>query len=102
MGLLSNLLFFPVTGPVAGIRWSLRKVQQIVEEELTDDSSVKQELMELQMRLELGEIDDAEYVSREADLMSRLREVRAWKERLGKPVAGGLVRVSGEEDDSGS
>ena len=54
------------------------------------------------MRLELGEIDDAEYVSREADLMARLREVRAWKERLGKPVAGGLVRVSSEENDTGS
>lgn len=102
IGLLSNLLFFPVTGPVAGIRWSLRKVQQIVEEELTDDSTVKQELMELQMRLELGEIEDAEYASREADLMARLREVRAWKERLGKPVAGGLVRVSSEENDTGS
>lgn len=102
MGLLSKILFFPVTGPVAGIKWSLRQVQQIVEEELTDDSSVKQELMELQMRLELGEIDDAEYVSREADLMARLREVRAWKERLGKPVAGGLVRVSSEENDTGS
>lgn len=102
MGLLSNILFFPVTGPVAGIRWSLRKIQQVVEEEITDDSSIKQELMELQMRLELGEIDDDEYVRREADLMARMREVRAWKERLGKPVSGGLVRVSSEEDDSGS
>lgn len=102
MGLLSTILFFPVTGPVAGIRWSLRKIQQVAEEELTDDGSVKQELMELQMRLEIGEIDDAEYVRREADLMARLREVRAWKEQLGKPVAGGLVRVSSEGDDSGS
>ena len=101
MGLLSSILFFPVTGPVAGIRWSLRKVQQVVEEELTDDSSIKQELMELQMRLELGDIDDAEYVRREADLMARLREVREWREQLGKPVSGGLVRVSSEGDDSG-
>jgi Gas vesicle protein G len=94
MGLLSNLLFFPITGPVAGIRWSLRKVAQVVDEELTDDSSIKQELMELQMQLELGDIDDAEYVRREAELMTRLREVRAWRERLGKSVSGGPVRVS--------
>lgn len=95
MGLITNLLFFPVTGPVAGIRWSLRKVAQVVDEELTDDSAIKQELMELQMQLELGDIDDDEYVRREAELMTRLREVRAWRERLGKGVSGGPVRVSG-------
>ena len=99
MGLLSNLLFFPITGPVAGIKWSLRKVAQVVDEELTDDSSIKQELMELQMQLELGDIDDEEYVRREADLMTRLREVRAWREKLGKGVSGGPVRV-GKEDEA--
>ena len=99
MGLLSNILFFPVTGPVAGIRWSLNKVIQVAEEELTDDAPVKQELMELQMQLELGDIDDEEYVRREAVLMARLREVRAWRERLGKSVAGGPVRVAGGDDD---
>ena len=98
MGLLSNVLFFPVTGPVAGIRWALGKVQAVVEEELTDDTSVKQELMELQLKLELGDIDDAEFVKREAALMQRLREVREWRERLGKGVSGGLVRVAREND----
>lgn len=95
MGLLSNILFFPVTGPIAGIRWSLNKVLQVAEEELSDDTPIKQELMELQMQLELGDIDDEEYVRREADIMVRLREVRAWKERLGKGVSGGPVKVSG-------
>jgi len=100
MGLISNILFFPVTGPVAGIRWALGKVQTVVEEELTDDSPVKQELMELQMQLELGDIDDAEYVRREAALMQRLREVREWRERLGKGVSGGPVRVARDEDEA--
>ena len=96
MGLLSNLLFFPITGPVAGIKWSLGKVQAVVEQELTDDTPIKQELMELQMQLELGDIDDDEYVAREADLMRRLREVREWKERFGQPTSGGPVRVARE------
>src|SRR5512146_55941 len=94
MGLLSKVIFFPVTGPVAGIKWTLGKVQQVVEEELTDDSSIKQELMELQMQLELGEVDDAEFSVREAQIMKRLREVRDWRERLGKGVSGGPVRVA--------
>src|SRR3954466_12151041 len=99
MGLISNILLFPISGPVAGIKWSLRKVAQVVDEELTDDTPIKQELMELQMQLELGDIDDAEDVRREADLMQRLRDVRAWRERLGKSVGGGPVRVAGGGDE---
>lgn len=99
MGLLSKLLFFPVTGPVAGIKWSLGKVQGVVEEELTDDTSVKQDLMELQMRLELGDIDDAEYVEQEAALMARLRDVRAWREKLGKANPGGPVRMARDSEE---
>jgi hypothetical protein len=98
MGILTKLLFFPVTGPVAGIKWSLGKVQGVVEEELTDDAPVKQELMELQMQLELGDIDDDEYVRREGELMTRLREVRAWREKLGKGTSGGPVRVARDSE----
>jgi len=99
MGLISKLLFFPIAGPVAGIRWTLGKVQRVVEEELVDDTSVKQDLMELQMLLELGDIDDEEYARREAVLMQRLREVREWRERLGMATAGGPVRVAREADE---
>jgi len=99
MGLLSKVIFFPISGPVAGIRWSLNKVVQVAEEELTDDAPVKQELMELQMKLELGDIDDAEYVEREAALMARLREVRAWREKFGKATSGGPVRVARDADE---
>jgi|SRR6185503_18551000 len=99
MGLLTTVLFFPVTGPVAGIKWSLGKVMGVVEEELTDDTPVKQDLMELQMKLELGDITDEEYVEQEAVLMARLREVRAWRERLGKATSGGPVRVARPTDE---
>jgi gas vesicle protein GvpG len=99
MGLLTKLLFFPIAGPVAGIKWSLGKVQNVVEEELTDDAPIKQELMELQMRLELGDITDAVYLEREAELMARLRDVRVWRERLGKAVSGGPVRVARDTDE---
>ena len=94
MGLLSKLLLFPVAGPIAGIRWSLEQVQNVVETELTDDSAIKQELMELQMLLELGDIDDQEYRRREAHLMQQLREVRRWREHFGMSAPGGPVRVA--------
>jgi len=93
MGLLKHLLFWPVTGPLFLMDFSLGKVDGVVRDELTDDSRVKSALMELQLQLELGDIDDDEYVQREAALMRELREVREWRERFGMGVAGGPVRV---------
>lgn len=98
MGLLKHLLFWPVTGPTFLTKFALGQVEGVVREQLTDDSPVKSELLELQMRLELGEIDDDEYVRREAELMQRLREVREWRERFGMSVPGGAVRVAGADD----
>ena len=101
MGFLKHLLFWPVTGPSFLARFSLEKVEGAVRTELTDDASVKSDLMNLQMELELGDIDDEEYVRREAELMYRLREVREWRERFGMATAGGLVRVAEDaRDDS--
>ncbi len=103
MGLLKHLLFWPVTGPLFLTDFSLDRVQGVVRQELTDDEPVKAELMELQMQLELGDIDEAEYDARERDLMRRLREVREWRQRFGMSVSGGTVRVAREpEADDGA
>jgi hypothetical protein len=98
MGLLSNILLAPFLGPIYGTRWSLDKVDRVVREELTDDTPIKEDLMALQMQLEMGEIDDAEYVKRETEIMQRLRDVREWREKLGMSTSGGPVRVA--EDDT--
>ena len=93
MGILKHLLFWPITGPNFLARYSLEKIEDVVREELTDDQSVKEDLMQLQMELEVGDIDDEEYVRREAELMLRLREVRRWREEFGMGTSGGPVQV---------
>lgn len=98
MGLLKHLLFWPVTGPEFLIKFSLGKVEDAAREQLTDDQSVKEELLALQMELELGEVDDEEYVAREAALMQRLRDVRHWREQFGMSTGGGPVRVARAEE----
>jgi hypothetical protein len=71
-----------------------------VREELTDDTPIKEDLMALQLQLEMGEIDDPEYVRREKEIMQRFREVREWREKLGMPTSGGPVRVAeGDETE---
>lgn len=99
MGILKHLLFWPVTGPLFLARFSMDKVEGVVRDELTDDTPIKAALLELQLQLELGDIDDEEYVRREAGLMLQLREVRRWRERFGMGISGGPVQVqaSGEE-----
>ncbi len=99
MGLLKHLLFWPVTGPKFLIDFSLDKVQGAVREELTDDAPVKAELLELQLLLEVGDIDDDEFLRREQLLMQRLREIRGWREEFGMAVSGGPVRVA-QTDES--
>jgi hypothetical protein len=99
MGLLTNILLAPFLGPVFGARWTLDKVDRVVREELTDDTPIKEDLMALQTQLEMGEIDDAEYLRRETEIMQRLREVREWREKFGMSTSGGPVRVA-ESDET--
>jgi hypothetical protein len=98
MGLLKHLLFWPVTGPKFLIDFAVDQVEGVVKENLTDDTEVKAELLELQLKLEYGDIDDDEYVAREAALMYRLREIREWREKFGMGVSGGPVKVAASDE----
>ena len=98
MGLLTNILLAPFLGPIYGTRWTLDKVDRVVREELTDDTPIKEDLMKLQMQLDMGEIDDAEYLRREGEIMQQLRSVREWREKLGMSTSGGPVRVVQEDE----
>lgn len=108
MGILKHLLFWPVTGPTFLARFSMEKVLETAKHELTDDDRIKEDLLGLQMQLELGEIDENEYLASEAALMDELRDVRAWREEFGMSTGGGPVRVVTEDaghappDDSAS
>ncbi len=82
MGLLSNLLLFPVTGPVHGVRFLLEQIQAQANAELLDEGRVQAELMSLSVRYDLGEISDAEYEEQEEALFEELNAIRAYKEEL--------------------
>ncbi|HUP89695.1 MAG TPA: gas vesicle protein GvpG [Longimicrobiales bacterium] len=99
MGLIKHLLFWPVTGPRFLIDFAVGQVEGVVKENLTDDTEVKSDLLELQLMLELGDIDDDEFVAREAAIMYRLREIREWREKFGMGVSGGPVRVSAPDPE---
>ena len=87
---------------VGGVRFVLDKLVSAVEQELDDDQSLKDRLLQAQMQLELGELDQNEFAAIEAEVMQRLREIRAMRE--GPQVGDAGVEIVGveiEADDLG-
>lgn len=80
---------------VGGLTFVLRRIADAVDAELDDDASLREELLAAQMRLELGEITEAEFAEAERVLLARLREVL--ERRRAEAAAAGPVRVTGIE-----
>ena len=72
MFLIDDLLLAPVNG----FKFILGQIQKMADQELNDDSVIKDQLLELQMRYELEEISDEDFKAREADLFARLRVIK--------------------------
>lgn len=76
MGLLAKLLTLPVLGPIAGVRWIAQAVAEQAERELYDEDAVRGRLQELELRYQLGEIDERDYLTAEDELLARLNTIR--------------------------
>ena len=85
--LLDDILLLPITGPIAGFKWVMNTIQKMADEELMNDQPWKERLIELQMRLELGEISEEDYVREEAVVFQALRDIRARREEIARQMA---------------
>ena len=94
--LLDDLLMLPLKGPIAGIKWVMRTIQKMADEELMNDQPWKERLIELQMMLELGEISEADYTREEAVVFQALRDIRARREAIARDAAA----ARGDEGDA--
>ncbi len=74
--IVDDILFFPLKFTV----WLGNKLRESAYEDMTDESKVHEELLQLQMRYELEEIDDETYEKNETQLMERLEAIREMKE----------------------
>jgi len=61
---------------ISGIRFVLDKIAAAVDTEMNDETVLRERLLDAQMRVELGEMTQAEFDALEADLLARIREVR--------------------------
>ena len=103
MFLIDDLLLAPVNG----FKFILGQIQKLADQELNDDTVIKEQLLELEMRRELEEISDEEYREREADLFARLRVIR--ERQLGllheavhtKESSSFVIEVGGDDEEDG-
>ena len=72
MFLLDDILL----APVSGFKFILGQIQKMADKEFNDSTVIKEQLLELQMRLELDELSEEEYQVREAELFARLRALK--------------------------
>ena len=88
MIILDTLLF-------GGIKFILGKIAATVDAELSDDTALKEELLEAQMRLEMGELSEEEFTRIEREVLDAIRVVR---ERMrGAEDETGELRITGIE-----
>ena len=69
--------------PLKGVIWIGKKINEVIEKELHDEGRIKEELMELQQRLEMDEISEDEYKKQEKELLARLDAIKRAKEEKG-------------------
>lgn len=91
MLLIDDLLL----APFSGFNFIMRTLLKVAEEQWTDDAPLKEQLLELQVRLESGEFTEEQYLEAEAAILREIREVQKRKIALagGDPDAleGGLT-----------
>jgi hypothetical protein len=79
---------------IGSLRFVLDKIVAAAEAEMSDDSALRERLLEAQMRLELGEISDEEFAGIERGILARLRELKGG--RTGLAVTPGM-KITGVE-----
>ena len=98
MFLLDDILLLPLRIPVAGFNWVMKQIQTMANEELLNDQPWKERLIELQMMLEVGDINEEDYAQEEAKVFAALRDIRARREEIARQYAA----QHGEDEDEGS
>jgi hypothetical protein len=71
VGLFIGLLTLPLA-PVRGVVWVAEQVMEEMERELHDEDSIRRELVQLELDVEDGLIDEEERQVREDALLERL------------------------------
>ena len=74
--MILDLLTLGALRPPKMVHWLVRTLAGEAEREQLDEGGVRGELLELQQRLDAGEIDEADYDRQEEALLERMTAIR--------------------------
>src|SRR5688572_259881 len=85
---------------ISGLKWVMNTVVTAAEAEMNDDTALREQLLDAEMRREMGEISDDEFVEIEADILARIREIKQRREGGSGPLSmsGGAEPIETGED----
>jgi hypothetical protein len=63
-------------GPLKGIIFLAKKINEVIEKENSDEGAIKERLMALQLKFEMDEIGEEEYDRQEDELLNMLEKIR--------------------------
>ena len=66
--------------PLKGVIFIGKKINEVIDREMSDEGSVKERLMALQLKFEMDEIDEEEFDKREDELLKLLGNIREQKQ----------------------
>jgi Gas vesicle protein G len=75
MGLITGLLTLPLA-PVRGTVWLAERIQEQAEEELYDETAIRDDLLQLEAARQAGTMDEDELAAAEDVLIERLIAMR--------------------------
>jgi hypothetical protein len=73
---------------INGIKFALEKVAEVADQQLENPEALQQQLLEAQMQLEEGTIDEQTFAELEADIFTRIRQLK------GDQAGGGIADAS--------
>ncbi len=85
--MLLRLLTLPLSAPIAGIRYCLEKVAEVAEKEMWDEEPVREQLILENQAYEEGRLDEETFRVREAELLTRLREIKEHRREMARAQA---------------
>ena len=67
--------------PAKGLMAAFKKIHDLAEAELNDESKLKEQLLRYQIMFELDKISEEEYQKREDEIIAMLNEIRERKKQ---------------------
>jgi hypothetical protein len=80
------------------MKFVFQQVADLADQELNDEGTLREQLLLLQVQLEEGDIDEDDFVEQEAELVARMREVKARKHTEAEAVGPSELPVEANVD----